>query len=118
MSDESGEARKDKPDAAGRFLPLLPALLLTLVAASQLALHRGADLSPWKGGSFGMFSSNEGGWTRHTHFFLVEGTAEVEVELPEDLEDSEQRLRELPTDARLEQFARDLSAASRCPSSW
>ena len=41
---------------------------------------------------------------------LVEGTAEVEVELPEDLEDSEQRLRELPTDARLEQFARDLSA--------
>jgi hypothetical protein len=110
MSDESGRARNDKPGTASRVLPLLPGLLLTLVASSQLALHRGADLSPWKGGGFGMFSSNDGGWSRHTHFFVSDAAGEVEVDLPEELEDSEKRLRALPTNARLDRFARELSA--------
>jgi hypothetical protein len=111
MSHEDGEARDGGPGAGGRLLPALPGLLLVLVAVNQLVLYQSADLSPWKGGGFGMFSSSEGGWTRHTHLFVASATGEVEVDLPADLEDSEQRLRGLPSDARLEQFARALSAA-------
>src|SRR5262245_47407859 len=38
-----------------------PALLLIVVAALQIALTRLVDLTPWKGGGFGMFSTLDHG---------------------------------------------------------
>ena len=43
-----------------RLLPYLPPLLLCLVALLQLFLVRTHDLTPWRGGGFGMFSTNDG----------------------------------------------------------
>ena len=34
-----------------------PALLLALVAVCQIVLAKTADLTPWKGGGFGMFAT-------------------------------------------------------------
>jgi hypothetical protein len=42
-----------------RYLPHLPALLLLVVACIQVYLVRTQHLSPWKGGGFGMFSTND-----------------------------------------------------------
>ena len=42
-----------------RYLPHLPPLLLLVVACIQVYLVRTHDLSPWKGGGFGMFSTND-----------------------------------------------------------
>jgi hypothetical protein len=42
-----------------RYLPYFPALLLFVVACMQVYLVRTHDLSPWKGGGFGMFSTND-----------------------------------------------------------
>lgn len=66
-------------------LPLLPAALLCLVALAQVYLTQTYDLTPWKGGGFGMFSTNDGDSRR------------VEVW---DLGPGRPRLIELPVDAR------------------
>jgi len=94
-----------------RIAPLLPAILLTAVALNQIRLVHLHDLGAWKGGGFGMFSTGEGGGSRHTHLFVTDAGSEREVDLPDDLEDLEERLLVLPTDARLERFARELSDA-------
>ena len=98
---------------AATLLSLVPVLLLVGVALRQLVLHETHRISPWKGGGFGMFSTSEGGWTRHTHLFVREGDDEVEVDLPRALRDSERRLRALPSRERLEDFARRLADALR-----
>lgn len=40
------------------LLSLIPAILLSIVAAAQVRLTRTEQLTPWKGGGFGMFSTN------------------------------------------------------------
>ncbi len=42
-----------------RLLPYDPPLLLCLVASVQVYLVRSHDLSEWRGGGFGMFSTND-----------------------------------------------------------
>ena len=45
--------------ASRRFLPLIPPLALAVVAVAQFGLAHTAPLSPWKGGGFGMFSTQD-----------------------------------------------------------
>ena len=88
----------------------LPALLLLGVAANQLWLVHTTDLDPWKGGGFGMFSTTEHTPTRHTHLYVHPGRGkELRVELPDALEDAEERLRAFPSPARIDAFLRDAS---------
>ncbi len=87
----------------------LPALLLIVVALHQIWLVHSDQLDPWKGGGFGMFSTTQGVNARHSHIFVTEGGEESEIEVPDDLEDEEYRLLSLPTDARFEVFAEELS---------
>lgn len=49
---------------------LLPALLLLAVALTQIVLAKVADLSPWKGGGFGMFATTDGAAFRHVRLFV------------------------------------------------
>jgi hypothetical protein len=46
-----------------------PALLLT-VAIAQVVLVKVADLSPWKGGGFGMFATTDGTAFRYVRLFV------------------------------------------------
>ena len=48
------------PFRAREFLPLIPPAVLVLVALGQVHLTRSQDLTPWKGGGFGMFSTSDG----------------------------------------------------------
>jgi hypothetical protein len=96
---------------SARWLPLIPAILLTLVALNQLRLSHTHELDPWKGGGFGMFSTCSGANARHTHVFVSDEAGESEVDLPDDLEDTEDRLLVLPTQHWRERFARELSNA-------
>jgi hypothetical protein len=89
-----------------RIAPAIPALLLVIIAVNQIYLAHTRDLNPWKGGGFGMFSTS---LTRHLHVFAIESGGEREVDLPEELEDLEERLRALPTDRRLDEFGRRLA---------
>lgn len=49
----------------------LPAMLLVAVACNQFRLTITADLTPWKGGGFGMFSTIDN-WSKRS--FLITGT--------------------------------------------
>jgi hypothetical protein len=59
------------PDTSGdRWRVWVPALLLVVVASTQIVLSRVADLSPWKGGGFGMFATSDGTATRFVRLYV------------------------------------------------
>ena len=61
---------------------LLPPLLLTVVALLQIVLARTADLTAWKGGGFGMFSTLDHGAYRGVDI-VVDGPDRSEsLEIP------------------------------------
>jgi hypothetical protein len=85
--------------------PLLPPILLVVVALAQIGLAHTVSLSPWSGGGFGMFSSQEASGTRHLHAFALHPGVRRELELPGELRDEISRALTLPTAARLRALA-------------
>lgn len=85
-----------------RWLGRLPCLILLLVAGVQLALVRGAELTPWLGGGFGMFSTTRVDGARHVHVFVLRPGIEREVFVPGALADLEARTRALPSERNLQ----------------
>ena len=79
-----------------RIFRSLPITLLVIVAAIQVALVRGAGLSPWSGGGFGMFSTLDHGSRRHLHAFIVRPGLRREVLPPAALADEVKRALTLP----------------------
>src|SRR5262245_46384965 len=65
---------------------LLPAALLLAVAVTQVVLARVADLSPWKGGGFGMFATNDGAAFRYVRLFVDAPGRSEETHVTESLE--------------------------------
>ncbi len=96
---------------AQRWLPILPALLLAAVALHQLHAVRSHDLTPWKGGGFGMFSSTDVGPARRLEVSLLRGASSLRVQIPEALREQASRARRLPTPDRLEDLGRAVGAA-------
>jgi hypothetical protein len=92
-----------------RALRWLPPALLVAVALNQLWLAFSADLTPWCGGGFGMFSTNDGRFTRHLHAYGLSPGLRIELEIPIELEERVQAAVALPSDARLRALARDLA---------
>ena len=84
---------------------LLPPILLVVVALVQIGLAHTEYLSPWSGGGFGMFSSQDAGGNRHLHVFALYPGVRRELELPEELRDEISRALVLPTAARLRALA-------------
>jgi hypothetical protein len=89
----------------------LPALLLCAVALTQIWLAHHAELSPWSGGGFGMFSSTDVFARRHLHAWLVSPAFRQELEVPRGLDEDMRRVLALPTDARLRAFGKRLLEA-------
>ena len=87
-------------------IPLIPALLLAGVAFHQIYLAHTAQLSPWKGGGFGMFSSAEIGGLRTVRVFVTAPERSEELQIPESLADAALRAATLPTDRLLQKLAR------------
>jgi len=91
-----------------RIARLAAPLLLATLAILQLLLVRHADLSPWLGGGFGMFATIDSRSERHLVVFAESPGLIRELEIPEWLEARAERVRALPTDVRLREFARDV----------
>jgi hypothetical protein len=94
---------------AARVLPLLPLVLLLGIAAGQVVLVHRADLHPWLGGGFGMFSTVD---TRAIQAWQVGPHGEERLEVPSRLEDAAKRAKALPSEGRLAALARDLFESS------
>jgi hypothetical protein len=92
-----------------RLLRELPSALLVALACAQIGLAFGADLSPWKGGGFGMFATNDHGAFRSVRVFALAGGEARRVEIPPELRRRELRVRELPTARALRGLAEALA---------
>jgi hypothetical protein len=88
-----------------RWLPVLPAVALVVVAVVQIGLTRAAGLSPWKGGGFGMFSTLDARPYRHLRI-LVEGPGRSEqLGVPSWAQTQAANVETLPTEAQFERLA-------------
>jgi hypothetical protein len=98
---------------AGRRALVAPALLVAL-ALAQLGGWRACGLSPWKGGGFGMFATNDHGAFRSVRVVELAGGGERPVVLPAELDRLRRHAREVPREANLRRLADALRA--RAPS--
>ncbi len=88
-----------------RWFWYLPSAILMVVACAQLWLVHTADLSPWSGGGFGMFSTTDDGGNRHLHAFAIRPGIRRELHIPSSLRDRMRRVLILPTEANLRGLA-------------
>jgi hypothetical protein len=85
----------------------LPGFLLIAVAISQIVLATTADLSPWKGGGFGMFSTIDGTASRDLRIFAEAPGRSEQLEIAPSQELMAARSELYPSDKLL----KDLAAA-------
>ena len=89
-----------------RWRAVVPVALLLAMAGVQATLVHTADLSPWKGGGFGMFSTTDDSGRRHVRIFVTGKDRSEEIAIAPSLEDAADRAAVLPTDDQLTRLAR------------
>jgi hypothetical protein len=89
---------------------ILPVGLLLAVAGAQITLARTSNLSPWKGGGFGMFSTTDDAGRRSVRIYVSAAERSEEITIAPSIEDAARRAAVLPTDARLTHLARRVAA--------
>jgi len=87
VADGSGE----------RWRVWLPGLLLVVVASTQIVLTRVADLSPWKGGGFGMFATSDGTATRFVRLYVRAPERSEELAIQPSFEPAAARAQLFPS---------------------
>jgi hypothetical protein len=91
---------------------LVAPVLLLVTAAVQHVLVRSRDLSPWKGGGFGMFSSTDSPEARFLRLSLVLPDRAMAVALPARFAELGRRARALPSQAGLQELAESVATLS------
>lgn len=100
--------RRRIPD---RLLYVLAPALLVLVACTQRVLVHTQDLTAWKGGGFGMFSTYDGPGARTLRLIVVTPDGEAVVAFP-NLSTLETRLVYFPTAGILRDLAEQTAAGA------
>ena len=90
-----------------------PAFLLAVVAVVQIGLARTADLTPWKGGGFGMFATLDHNAYRRLDV-VMEGPERSEaLEIPPSLETAAARAAAFPAAWMLRSLAEGVAERER-----
>jgi hypothetical protein len=84
-----------------------------LVALHQIYLARVAELTPWKGGGFGMFSSTDGLSQRRLKIVVRGPERAEEIFVPDGLGKLAAKAAALPDAVRLERLARAIVEEER-----
>ena len=91
----------------------IPSLLLATIAIVQIVLTRTVDLTPWKGGGFGMFSTLDHGAFRGLDI-VVDGPDRSEtLAVPPSLEERVARAVACPSTSMLELLAQGVADRER-----
>lgn len=112
-----------QPFSVRGLVPFVPVAILCLVASVQIFLTRTASLTPWKGGGFGMFSTNDLGvfptsdqveWGARPIRVLISSTnGQREVTVSDKLIFRARRAAVLPSDHYLTDLARAIARIER-----
>ncbi len=98
-------------DVRDRVLRWTAPAILLLIAAAQAYQVRVHDLTPWKGGGFGMFSTVDNPRRRIVRCYLVgEDGRETPLRIPARFERLTWEVRSIPTPERLSSLANELAA--------
>src|SRR5688572_33102745 len=97
------------PPPGRRRALVAPGLLLGL-ALAQIAGWAAYGLTPWKGGGFGMFATNDHGGFRRVQVIRRTPEGEQVVPVPDALERERRRAREAPSEANLRRLAEAMRA--------
>src|SRR5262245_11829423 len=92
--------------ARAKYLAIIPASLLIVVACVQIYLARNANLTPWKGGGFGMFSTTDGNANRYLRVYVSGPQRSEELQLKPSMEDLATRAQMYPGNSQLEKLAK------------
>jgi hypothetical protein len=95
---------------AAAWAVAVPVALLVLVAVAQIILARTAALTPWKGGGFGMFSTNDHAGHRMLRITVTARDRSEEIEISPSLERAAARAVMLPRQRELTRLARLVAA--------
>jgi hypothetical protein len=90
-------------------------ILLCAVACLQIFLAMTKSLSPWKGGGFGMFSTVDSPDARFLRIYLVNGSEETAVLLPDNLKMLGRELQTIPSEALASDLAQRLARGTWTP---
>ena len=88
----------------------IPTALLLVIALTQVVLVRVADLSPWKGGGFGMFATNDGSGFRYVRLFVDAPERSEELTVAESLEFAAVRAQLFPSNRFLTRLGEAVGA--------
>jgi hypothetical protein len=91
----------------------IPAALLTVVAVLQIGMAKAGDLTPWKGGGFGMFSTLDHGAYRGVDVLIEAPDRSEAQEIPPSLEALAARAANCPSDWLLRALATAVVARER-----
>jgi hypothetical protein len=91
----------------------VPAALLAAVAVVQIGLASTVNLSPWKGGGFGMFATLDHGGFRGVEVVVDAPDRSEQVEIAASLEGEAARAVALPVDWLLRDLAAGIAARER-----
>src|SRR4051812_37163958 len=84
-------------------------VLLLAVLASHISLRATANLTPWKGGGFGMFSTIDSPATRQLRIELQTEDGDTPVAVPPGFNGQAEEVRAAPSAGRMRALARDLA---------
>jgi hypothetical protein len=99
--------------AVARWRVWLPAVLLFVVAAMQIVLAKTLDLSPWKGGGFGMFATLDGTSFRHVRVFVEAPGLLEELEIAPSQQRLADQAKLFPSDHKLLALAEAVAKRER-----
>ena len=89
-----------------KYFAFIPTFLLIVVACVQIYLARNANLTPWKGGGFGMFSTTDGNANRYLRIYVSGPQRSEEILIKPSLEDLATRAQMYPVNSQLEKLAK------------
>jgi len=84
---------------------LAPVVVLIVVAIVQVILAKTAQLSPWKGGGFGMFATTDGTAVRRIRIFVEAPGRSEEIEIAPSQELQAARAQLFPSDSMMTNLA-------------
>ena len=93
-----------------RFVPVI---LLIAIATSQIALARAFDLTPWKGGGFGMFATLDHAAFRRVDIVVDAPGRSEALEIPPSLQVDVARAASFPAPWLLTKLAEGVAARER-----
>ncbi len=95
--------------ARQRVAAVIPVVLLSLVALNQIRLAHSSDMTAWKGGGFGMFSTLDRPRARQVRVHLLGAGRDIPFSVPPELRNLNESVKNRPTEKKLLRLGREVA---------